>query len=52
MSPGISKGLIEDKKYFLEWGSNPQIYFRAEIQKYFLSLLVQIKTVEFAFEIC
>ena len=36
---GILKGQIEDKKYFLEWSSNPEIVlleqhlFRAEIKK-------------------
>ena len=50
---GILKGQIEDKKYFLEWGSNPRKYYisRAEIEKYFVQFLVQMKTVEFAFEI-
>jgi hypothetical protein len=38
---GILKGQIEDKKYFLEWGS----------KKYFVRFLAQMKTVEFAFEI-
>ena len=28
-----------------------RIYFRAEIQKYFVRILVQVKTVEFAFNI-
>ena len=52
----ILKGQIEDKKYFLEWGLNPRtheprIYFMSEILKYFVRFLVQMKTVEFAFEI-
>ena len=47
------KGQIEYKKYYLEWGSNPQkYYFRAEIEKNtFVRFLIQMKTVEFAFEI-
>ena len=47
--PGILKGQIEKK--FLEWGSNPRNYFRAEIQKYFRSFLVQVKTAKNPFEI-
>ena len=50
MLQGILKGQIEDKKYFLEWGLNPQIFFRAEIQKYFVHFLVQMKILKFAFE--
>ena len=44
---------IEDKKYFLEWGSNPRKYYisRAEIEKYFVRFLVLEETGEFAFEI-
>ena len=41
---------IEDKKYFLEYESTICIS-RAEIEKYFVQFLVQMKTVEFAFEI-
>ena len=50
---GILKGQIEDKNYFLQWGSNPRKYYisRAEIEKYFVRFLVQMKTVECAFEI-
>ena len=52
-SLGILKGQIEDKKYFLKLGSNPRKYYitRAEIEKYFVWFLVQMKTAEFAFEI-
>ena len=37
ISPGILKEQIDEKKYFLEWGSNPQKYyvFRAEIFRSF-----------------
>ena len=50
---GILKRQVKDKKYFLEWSSNPWKYyiFRAEIEKYFVQFLVQMKVVEFAFEI-
>ena len=51
ISPGILKGQVELKKYFLEWDSNPRIYFRAEIQKYFRSFLVQMKPAKSPFEI-
>ena len=50
-SPGILKEQIEEKKYFLEWGSDPQIYFRAEMQKYFRSFLVQMQIAKSPFEI-
>ena len=39
------------KKYFLEWGLNPRIYHRVEIQKYFRLFLVQMKTAKSPFEI-
>ena len=41
------------KEYLLECGSNPQKYyiFRAEIEKNFVRFLVQMKSLEFAFEI-
>ena len=50
---GILKGQIEDEKYYLEWGWNPQKYYisRAEIEKYFVRFLVQMKTVEYAFKV-
>ena len=54
---GILKGQIEDKKYFLEWGSNPRKYYWSNIssgekqKNIFVRFLVQMKTVEFAFEI-
>ena len=51
ISPGILKDQSEEKKYFLEWGLNSQNIFRAEIEKYFVRFLVQLKTVELAFEI-
>ena len=53
ISPGILKEKIEEKKYFLEWESTilEQYIFRAEIEKYFVRFLVQVKTVELAFEI-
>ena len=33
------------KEYLLEWGSNPRKYFifRAEIEKFFVSFLFQVK---------
>ena len=49
-SPGNLKGQIEE--IMMKSGTRThesRIYFRAEIQKYFVSFLVQ--TVEFAFEI-
>ena len=51
MSPGISKGQIEEKKIFPWVGLEPTKYFRAEIEKYLVRFLVQVKTVELAFEI-
>ena len=50
ISPGILKEKIDEKKYFLEWGSNPRKYyvFRAEI---FVRFLVQLKTAKSPFEI-
>ena len=41
-----------EKEYLLEWGSNSRKYyiFRAEIEKFFVCFLVQMKTVEFSFE--
>ena len=42
---------IEEKKYFLEWGSNSRTYLRAEMQKYFRSFLVQMKPLKSPFEI-
>ena len=42
---------IEEKKYFLEWGSNSRIYLRAEMQKHFRSFLVQMKIAKSPFEI-
>ena len=40
-------------EYLLEWGSNPRKYyiFRAEIEKYFVQFLVQMKTAKSPFEI-
>ena len=49
---GILKRQIEDEKYFLEWGSNPQQYYlQGKNRKYFRSDFGSKKTVEFAFEI-
>ena len=47
------KGQIEEKNTSLNGPRThkSRIYFRAEIQKYFGRFLVQMKTVEFAFEI-
>ena len=41
------------KRYFLEWGSNPRKYyiFRAEIEKFFVLFLVQMKSAKSPFEI-
>ena len=41
------------KEYLLEWGSNPQKYyiFRAEIEKFFVRFLVQVKISTSPFEI-
>ena len=41
------------KEYLLEWGSNPRKYhiFRAEIGKYFVRFLVQMKIAKSPFEI-
>ena len=41
------------KEYLLQWGSNPRKYyiFRAEIEKYFVQFLVQMKTAKSPFEI-
>ena len=43
---------FREKEYLLEWGSNPQKYyiFRAEIDKFFVRFLVQMKISKFAFE--
>ena len=45
---------FQKKTYFLEWGSNPRSnihIFRAELEKFWVRFLVQMKAVEFAFEI-
>ena len=36
---------FREKEYLLEWGSNPRKYyiFRAEIEKFFVRFLVQMK---------
>ena len=41
------------KEYLLEWGSNPRKYyiFRAEIEKFFVRFLVQVKISTSPFEI-
>ena len=41
------------KEYLLEWGSNPRKYyiFRAEIEKFFVRFLVQVKISISPFEI-
>jgi hypothetical protein len=45
--------ISEKKKYFLEWGSNPRkkSILGLECKNIFVRLLVQMKTVEFAFQI-
>lgn len=51
---GNLNGQIEDDFFFLEVGSNLHtkvLYIRAEIEKYFVRFWVQVKVVEFAFEI-
>ena len=50
---GNLEGQIEDENISLIGARNhePKIYFRAETQNYFVRFLVQVKTVEFDFEI-
>ena len=56
-SPDILKVKNEVKKYFLEWGSNPQkyylvaIYLQGRNRKIFRSNLVQMKLAKSPFEI-
>ena len=44
---------FREKEYLLEWGSNPRKYyiFRAEIEKFFVRFLVQVKIAKSPFEI-
>ena len=53
LKKGILKGHIEEKITSLSEARTHEsrIYSRVEIQKYFVHFLVQMKTVEFAFEI-
>ena len=50
---GNLEGQIEDENISLIGARThePKIYFRAETQNYFVRFLVQVKTVEFDFEI-